>query len=135
MTFYVDASVPVAVRHALALVRDDVKYAGGPGAPKEKTQDKDWLPVAGKNDWVVIKRDKKIRSRRWEREALIAANLRTFCLTGAGNYSRWDVLRLLTARWERIEEVAENEPGPYIYAVTRDGVRRLPLPGVDQAAK
>lgn len=130
MTFYVDASVPIAVREALALVRDDVVYAGQPGAPKERTQDKDWLRVAGKNDWVVLKRDKKIRTRRWEREALIGAGVRTFCMTGGGNYSRWQTLRLLAARWERIEAVAASVPGPYIYSVTWEGVRELSLPGV-----
>ncbi len=135
MRFYVDASVPIAVREALALVRDDVVYAGQPGAPKERTQDKDWLRVAGKNDWVVLKRDKKIRSRRWEREALIAAGVRTFCMTGGGNYSRWQTLRLLAARWERIEAVAAGVPGPYIYSVTWDGVRELSLPGVTTAGR
>lgn len=133
MTFYVDASVPIAVRQALTLVRDDIVYAGGPGAPKERTHDKDWLSVAGTNEWVVIKRDKKIRSRRWEREALIRAGVRTFCLTGGGNYTRWETLRLLAARWDRIEEVAYTVPGPYIYSVTWDGVRGLKLQGVDQA--
>jgi hypothetical protein len=135
VTFYVDASVPVAVRQALFSVRDDIVYAGQPGAPRERTQDKDWLPVAGENDWVVLKRDKKIRSRRWERDALIAAGLRTFCMTGGGNYTRWETLRLLAARWNRIEEVAGSVPGPYIYAVTWDGVRELSLPGVNRVQK
>lgn len=133
MTFYVDASIPIAVRMALSSVRDDVVYAGGPGAPRERTQDKDWLPVAGGNEWVVLKRDKKIRTRQWERDALIRAGLRTFCLTGGGNYTRWETLRLLAARWNRIEEVAVTVPGPYIYAVTWEGVRELSLPGVPKA--
>lgn len=132
MTFYVDASVPIAVRTALASVRDDVVYAGGPGAPKERTQDKDWLPVVGANEWVVLKRDKRIRTRQWERDALIRAGLRTFCLTGGGNYTRWETLRLLAARWPRIEEVAETISGPYIYSVTWDGVRELVLRGVSK---
>lgn len=135
MTFYVDASVPVAVRTALASVRDDVLYAGGPNAPKESTQDRHWLKTAGDEGWVVLKRDKKIRHRPGERNALIAAGVRTFCLTGAGNYNRWAVLRLLAARWPRIEEVASTRPGPYIYAVTWDGVRELRLLGVKQAQK
>lgn len=134
MTFYVDASVPVAVRRALAEVRDDVRYAGGPGCPKESTQDVQWLKTAGENDWVVLKRDKRIRTRPGERKALIEAGLRTFCLTGAGNYSKWQVLQLLTARWDRIEEVAANVSGPYVYAVTRGGVRRLGLAGTRTAS-
>lgn len=135
VTFYVDASVPVAVRTALAGVRDDVLYAGGPKAPKESTRDRHWLKTAGENDWIVLKRDKRIRTRRWEREALIAAGVRTFCLTGAGNYTRWQVLELLVARWRRIEEVANTVAGPYIYAVTWDGVRAMPLAGVTTSKK
>lgn len=133
MTFYVDASIPIAVRTALASVRDDVLYAGGPNAPRENTHDRHWLATAGQHGWVVINRDKRIRSRRWEREALIAAGVRTFCLTGGGNYTRWQVLELLAVRWRRIEEVANTVPGPYIYAVTWDGVRRLSLAGVRES--
>jgi PIN like domain len=127
VTFYLDASLQIAVRTALASVREDIVYAGAPNAPKESTQDRHWLATAGRKDWVVIKRDKRIRTRPWEREALIAAGVRTFCLTGAGNYNRWDTLRLLTARWARIKQVAETIPGPYIYSVTWEGVRELSL--------
>lgn len=132
MTFYVDASIPVAVRRALAEVRDDVRFAGEPGAPKENTQDRQWLKTAGDNDWVVLKRDKKIRTRPGERDALIEAGVRTFCLTGAGNYTRWQTLELLATRWRRIEEVASTVAGPYIYSVTWSGVKLLPMPGVTQ---
>jgi hypothetical protein len=125
--FYVDASVPVGVRRALAEVRDDICYAGEPGRPAEASRDTDWLKTAGENDWVVIKRDKRIRTRPGEREALVSAGVRTFCLTGAGNYSKWKVLQLLATRWERIEEVASTVSGPYVYSVTQAGVRRLPL--------
>jgi PIN like domain len=135
VTFYLDASIQIAVRTALDSVREDVVYAGGPNAPKESTQDRHWLTTVGNEGWVVIKRDKRIRTRPWEREALIAAGARTFCLTGAGNYNRWDTLRLLAARWDRIEQVAEKIPGPYIYAVTWQGVRRLSLAGASEPQK
>ena len=80
----------------------------------------------------MLKRASEFRHRGWEREALIAA-VQNFCLTGAGKYKRRDVLRLFADRWPRVEEVASTRPGPYIYAVTWDGVRRLSLPGVKQA--
>jgi hypothetical protein len=116
--FYVDASIPIAVRKAIASVRDDVLYAGGPGAPAEDTADDVWLPVAGANDWVCIHRDKRIRIRPRERTAYIAAGVRLFCLTNAGNFSRWQTLELLVSRWPKIEGTAIAEAGPYIYAVT-----------------
>jgi hypothetical protein len=128
--FYIDASFPLAVRQAIASVRDDVLYAGGPDAPAEDVDDDVWLPLAGANKWVVIHRDKKIRKRPAERQALIDSGVRTFCLTGAGNYTRWETLRLLAARWPDIEEVAGQRDGPYIEAVTWQGVRPLFIPGV-----
>jgi hypothetical protein len=127
VTFYVDASVPVAVRRALAEVRDDICFAGQPGMPKERTQDVHWLKTAGEQGWIVLKRDKQIRKRPWERKALIDAGVRTFCLTGAGNYNRWRTLELLAVRWSKIEEVASSVDGPYIYSVTWSGVRPLPI--------
>ena len=131
MTFYVDASVPVAVRRALAMVRDDIRFAGGPGAPKEKTQDKDWLRVAGDNEWVVIKRDKRIRTRPAEREALIEAGLRTFCMTGGGTTPDGRLCGSLPP-----VGIGSRKPlttsQAYIYSVTWDGVRELSLAGVSK---
>ena len=49
-------------------------------------------------------------------------------LTGAGNYTRWQIMALLTARWAAIERVALEHSGPYIYSVTQGGVERLSLP-------
>ena len=128
-TFYIDASVPKAVRVAIASVRDDVLYAGGPDAPTEDTDDDVWLPLAGAADWIVIHRDKKIKKRPHERQALLASGVRTFCMTGAGNLTRWQTLVLLAQRWEEIAQTASNYAGPYIYSVTRAGVRRMYIPG------
>ncbi|HEV3095077.1 MAG TPA: hypothetical protein VGY30_11255 [Solirubrobacteraceae bacterium] len=128
--YYIDASFPQAVRQAIASVRDDVLYAGGPNALAEDTLDDKWLPHAGANDWVVIHRDKKIRKRPTERQALLDSGVRTFCLTGSGNYTRWDTLRLLVARWPDIERIADQRAGPYIEGVTWQGIRPLFIPGV-----
>jgi len=125
VTFYLDASLQIAVRRAIASVRDDVLYAGGPSAPAEATRDHVWLPQAGTGNWIVAMRDKKIRTRPGERQALDASGVRAFCLTDAGNATRWRVLELLVTRWGRIEQIANAEAGPYIYAVTRAGVMRL----------
>ncbi len=125
MTFYLDASLPIAVRTAIAGVRDDVLYAGGPNAPAEPTKDPVWLTQAGAGNWVVIMRDKHIRTRPGEHEALLKSGVRAFCMTDAGNATRWQVLELLVTRWWRIEQTAQNVPGPYIYSVTKSGVSRL----------
>jgi hypothetical protein len=126
--FYIDASIPEPVRVAVAGVRKDVLYAGGPDAPAVETDDDVWLPLAGAGDWIVIHRDGKIRYRPREREALLDSGARTFCLTHAGSYVCWQTLRLLAARWPAIEQIADSEAGPYIQSVTWEGVKPLKIP-------
>jgi hypothetical protein len=127
VTFYVDASLPRAVAQALALVRGDVIYPGQEGCPvtSPAMKDVDWLPIAGANEWIVLMRDKHIRTRPGERRQLIECGVRAFAMTGAGNYTRWLTLELLVRRWREIETVIGAEPGPYIYSVTQGSIARL----------
>jgi hypothetical protein len=120
--FYIDASIPIGVARALAEVRDDIWYPGKRGCPVRRADagDPRWLEIAGERDWIVIMRDKRIRRRPGEKIALIDAGVRAFCMTW-GNATRWETLGLLVRHWERIEDAA-TEPGPYIYAVTRQAV-------------
>ena len=129
MIFYCDASFPLPVAQALSTVRGDVTYPGHPECPiaDPGTADEIWLPIAGNGNWVVLLRDKRIRSRPGERAALVRHRLRAFCLTTSGNATRWEILTLVVRQWPAIERTAEAEPGPYIYAVTSDGLRRIAL--------
>jgi hypothetical protein len=129
-TYFLDANVPLNVSKALALVRDDILYPGAPNSPilTANVPDVEWLGVAGQQNWVVITKDKKIRTRRWERQALVQAGVRSFCMTAAGSYPMWETLQLLARRWDDIEEIANTIPGPYIYSVTNAGVRFLTGP-------
>lgn len=129
MTFYFDASVPFPVSKALTLVREDVLYPGGPNCPitSPGAKDAEWLPVAGRHGWVVLMRDKRVRARPGERQALVRSNVRAFVLTTAGNYTRWRILDLLVRRWPDIEETAATDQPPYIYAVRQQGLRRILL--------
>jgi hypothetical protein len=130
-TYFLDANVPLNVSKALALVRDDILYPTAPNCPILTTNvpDAEWLGVAGQQNWVVITKDKMIRHRRWERQALIQAGVRSFCMTSAGGYPMWETLQLLARRWDDIEEIATTLSGPYIYSVTNAGVRPLSIPG------
>lgn len=125
MTHYIDASIQIAVREALAGVRDDVCYAGGPGAPAEDSLDEDWLPIVGGKGWIVIMRDTRIRTHGVRRRAHLDAGVVSFCLTNSGNATRWGVLQLLVTRWERIEEYARTAEGSRFYTVTQQGVQDI----------
>jgi len=127
LVFYLDASLPPDVLRGLALVRHDVLYPGGPGCPIAGpwVPDDEWLPVAGRDNWIVLMRDKRIRYRPGERQRLLENNVRAFCLTGAGNYSKWQILELLIRRWSDIQTAAEFQEPPYIYSVTQGGITLL----------
>lgn len=125
LTVYIDASVPRAVREALAARHPGVLYAGGADAPAEDTLDEVWLPVAGKEDWVVIARDKKIRSRRGERRAFMDAGVRLFVLTGGGNFTIRQTLTLIEEHWEGVMKYASTHAGPYYCSVTTAGITQL----------
>lgn len=136
LVFYVDADL-LGIAMALARVRNDVTYAGAPGCPVKSPNVKDhrWLPIVGKNDWVVIMKDDRIRYRSLERHRFLEAGLRVFCLTTSGNRSSWDILGLLVRFWDEMERVARSGDGPYIYSVTQLGVRPLFVPKTSRSGR
>jgi hypothetical protein len=79
--FYLDESIysralDSAMQAAGANVRrvgDDVPY----GSPDEM-----WLETVGKNKWIALMRDQRIRRRRLETEALKAHGVAAFAFTG-----------------------------------------------------
>ena len=126
VTYYFDASVQSAVPLALALVRNDIRCAGQPGLPGRNWPDEQWLHFAAERGWTVIMRDKRVRRRPGEREALRTTGLGgAFILTGAGNYTKWEVLELLVSRWGGIEEAVATLDRPFVCSVTR--ARVVPL--------
>lgn len=82
-----------------------------------------WLDDAGKNDWIVLTKDDAIRRRPAERDALIEAKVRVFCLTSARLRGQ-DQTRLFVENRHRILRQA-RKPGPYIYGVYEKSIRRL----------
>lgn len=94
---------------------------GEPGA--QRLADEDWLAEAGRRGWVVLMKDAAIRRRPAERDALFRAGVRTFCLTNAQLRGAGQTARFVD-NLERIIRQAET-PGPYIYGVYVDYLRRL----------
>jgi hypothetical protein len=124
--FFVDRSlgryaVPEAVRalgyavHTLASV-----YGEQQG---QTVEDVTWLREAGRHDWVVLLKDDRVRRRPAERDALVEARLRVFCLTNAGLRAEEQALRFTTNINRIVQRAAK--PGPFVYGVYEDGLRRL----------
>lgn len=85
--------------------------------------DEEWLRDAGERGWVVLMKDAKIRYRPAELQVVVDHALRAFCITNA-NLRGTDMATRFVANLPRILRVAQ-EPGPYIYGVYADALRRL----------
>ncbi len=85
--------------------------------------DEAWLRDAGKNDWIVLTKDDAIRRRPAERDALTEAAVRVFCLTNSNMRGAEQTERFVSNRHRIVRQA--RRPGPYIYGVYAEGLRRL----------
>jgi hypothetical protein len=112
-TFYVDESI---FSHALvdALTAASVAFERVGIAVPFGASDEDWLEVVGRNGWVALSRDQRIRYRTLERQALIRHGAATFTFTGGqatGEQTAQRVVELLP----RMRLIALGEQRPFIY--------------------
>lgn len=87
---------------------------------EQGTQDEDWLTVAGQEGWIVITRDKMIRRRQSELEALRAARVIAFVIT-AGNATGTEIAELLRRIAQKMHNIAISERPPAVYSVSLSG--------------
>jgi hypothetical protein len=126
--FFLDRSlgrrqVPDLLRAAGLRLRTLSEVYGIPA--DEDVADVDWLELAGTRRWVVLMKDERIRYRPGERQALVSHKVMAFCLT-SGNLRAHQMAELFLASVEEIT-AACHDPGPFLYAVSSQGLRRLDL--------
>lgn len=81
--------------------------------------DADWLPVAGRNGWVVVGRDHHILDRQWELNAYLKAKVHMFLLPGQA--TRDEILALLTHNLAAVCASAMARE-PSVYWLTSTGL-------------
>lgn len=91
----------------------------------ENVADEDWLELAAASDWAVLMKDTRIRYNRAEREAVKRHEVRCFCLSRQ-NLSGPDMAARFISNLPAITRAC-SEPGPFIYAVHKDRIERLPI--------
>ena len=116
---FIDRSIPKGVAEALKQVRDDVVWLED--VFPHDVRDTVWLREAGQRGWLVISRDKKIRTRPGERRAIIESSVGCFCLTFRQNLTRWEYLKLLAQALDEMERLFASTPRPFLYGVSRSG--------------
>lgn len=123
MIFF-DRSVPRSVADALARIRGDVMWLE-PEFPHD-TPDEVWLAEAGARGWIVVTRDRRIRTRPAEREAIVRNGVGAFVLLQRRPMSAADVLDVVVANLGAMERCDRETPRPYIFSVSRAaGIRRI----------
>jgi hypothetical protein len=96
------------------------------GIPADETvEDVEWLARAGREGWAVLMKDERIRYRPAERATVITHNVRAFCLT-SGNLRAAAMAEQYLAVLDRLASAC-SEPGPFLYVVSRSGLRRIDL--------
>jgi hypothetical protein len=91
----------------------------------ESVTDVEWLSRVGNEGWVALMKDERIRYREVERDAILAHKVRAFCLVG-GNLRAADMAERYLAALTQMNDVC-RQPGPFLYAVSSAGLRRLAL--------
>lgn len=136
--WYFDADI-IGVGKLLAAARRDVTWPGDDGVrgkPRDQqtpcvitdtaTPDHEWIPKVTASGLAIITRDKRIQTRTAEIAAVEASGARMFAVTSEGQLNRWELLEVVVTRWRDLESACQR-PGPFIFAVTRSGIRALDL--------
>jgi predicted nuclease of predicted toxin-antitoxin system len=89
----------------------------------QEVKDREWIERAGRENWVVLTKDDRIRYRRVERNAFVSARLRVFCLTTAKLQAEEQTQRFVS-NINRIVQRARSR-GPYIYGVYDNRLDRI----------
>jgi len=78
--------------------------------------------VVGKQGWIVLTKDDRIRYRKHEREALLHAGARAFVLTN-GNLTGDEMAVIFVDALPKIQKLASKERQGFIATVTRTAIR------------
>jgi len=136
--FYVDADV-LGLAKILVQMRPDVTYPGDPGGIVKghrirppcpiidpSTPDQVWIPETARRQWLIITRDRRIQDHPAEIEAVRVSGARMINFSGAEALDTFHQMEALMCQWQKVCSLLD-EPGPFIYGLTRTTLRALPL--------
>lgn len=90
------------------------------------TDDEVWLRDAGSRGWIVLTKDDRIRYRPGERDAILDASIRCFCLNPTKGMTGDEMAEVLVTALPSILAIAEVQPGGFIKGINRQGrIRHL----------
>jgi hypothetical protein len=117
---FFDRSIPRGVAEAVKQVREDACWLEDV-FEEGWIKDREWIPEVGARGWLVISKDKKIRTRQEERRAVKENNVGCFILNYKQPLNRWEILKLVISTLDEMEEKFANTPRPFMYLIDRSG--------------
>jgi hypothetical protein len=111
--FYLDESIYSRVlAFAMQAAGANVRRVG-PDIPHGST-DEAWLEIVGKNNWIALMRDQRIRRRRLETEALKIHGVAAFAFTG-GQETAQQTAQTICPLLIKFANMNVSEPKPFLY--------------------
>lgn len=123
VSIFFDASL---IGPAKELEHEDARivYPGHPAWPFDQDEaDEVWLRHVGGDHWLAIVRDRKMRYRNAERQALIENRVRVINIATRANLNIRETVDLLLEHWPSIEDTLTSPPA--FYHLTRNGIRGM----------
>jgi predicted nuclease of predicted toxin-antitoxin system len=118
-TFFVDRclgrSVGLALRDSGLIVEFHADHF------PDDADDQTWISEVGRRGWIVLTKDKAIRTRPVELHAVESAKVRMFRLS-SGNMTGAEMARVFVANRLRLGRFIKNNPSPFIARVSAGGV-------------
>lgn len=119
LTFFIDECLGGGLLAAALRAKDQTVILCRERFP-EGTEDQEWLTVAGAERWVVLTKDKHIRRRELELQALVLARVRAFVLT-SGDLTGSEQAALFVRLIPKMSRISRSTQGPLVAAVTSGG--------------
>ena len=90
------------------------------------TLDKDWIPEVASRGRLIVTWDRNIQDHRAEIGAVRDHSARMVTLHGPEARGTWEQLEIFMSRRRDIERCLD-QPGPFVYAVTRTTFRPVDI--------
>lgn len=118
-TFYVDRCLGKAVANALRAAGANVEVHDDHFA--QAALDEDWIPQVAARGWVILTKDKNIRRRAEEREAVLLSSARVITLS-SGNMRGEEMAALFVSCLAEMEDLAVKQPPPFVAVLSPRGI-------------
>lgn len=90
----------------------------------DNAADSEWLVDVGSRGWVVLTKDKTIRRKPLERQAVITANVKMFTLPNA-NLTGAEMAEIFVSNLLGMGRFLKDHKPPFIASVSRNGIKTI----------